>query len=228
MASSVMWQSIHVSHGYSLTSIWYVEKLTSPPSQSHCWTSKLLWICENSSSRLNPWDPLQQFCQFWPRECNFKAVFWLCWVLATRAENWRLLPDHRLTSKFPCFTGLPVNWPVKCNTSYFDFIQYNNTPFYTVGTTEWQNHMYGRFCELFSESFPSLPWLQGNKTGTSMEFSENSFQNLLYKWFCLKWNPTFQISSSFLEKISKRELANNIYRTQKNISDCMVICKYFI
>ena len=21
--------------------------------------------------------------------------------------------------------------------------------------------MYGRFCELFSESFPSLPWLQG-------------------------------------------------------------------
>ena len=91
MASSVMWQSIHVSHGYSPTSIWYMEKLTSPPSQSHCWTSKLLWICENSSSRLIPLDPRQQFCQFWPWECNFKAVFWLCWVLATSNQPIREL-----------------------------------------------------------------------------------------------------------------------------------------
>lgn len=152
----------------------------------------------------------------------------LVWV---RAENWRLLPDHWLTSKLPCFTGLPVNWPVKCNTPNFDFIQYNKTPFYTVGTTEWQNHMYVGFVNFFLRV--SLAYLGcrvlGNKTGTSMEFSENSFQNLLYKWFCLKWNPKTQISSSFLEKISKRELANNIYRTHgKNISDYRVIRKYFI
>ena len=31
---------------------------------------------------VNPLDPQQQFCDYWPRECNLMADFWSCWVLA--------------------------------------------------------------------------------------------------------------------------------------------------
>ena len=30
----------------------------------------------------NPLDPRQQFCQYWPRECNLTTDFWVCWVFA--------------------------------------------------------------------------------------------------------------------------------------------------
>ena len=142
---------------------------------------------------------------------------------------------------FDLTVGWPDNWPVwmvyqsidQSNVTHLTLISFSIT---RLHFTLWELRSDKITCMVgFVNCFlrVSLAYLGcrvlGNKTGTSMEFSENSFQNLLYKWFCLKWNPTTQISSSFLEKISKRELANNIYRTHgKNISDYRVICKYFI